>query len=159
MRALNSVLKPDHYTFPLMADIHDDPSRFQHFFIMDLLDPLHQLELIKRASDLCTFSSPFGSYKFLVLPQGVRNSPSCMQRFVNGLFLPLYYASDCANLRTYIDDFIGGSEAGHGDTSFDHRHRLLRDTLRIAQKNGLRFSAKKSTIFAEIYHNGTSLAS
>ena len=64
-----------------------------------------------------------------------------MQRFVNGLFLPMHSMTNAA-LRVYIDDVIIGSR---GD--FQVHYNSLQKFFAIASANGIRLSANKTQLF------------
>jgi hypothetical protein len=58
----------------------------------------YRFELDKESQDLCTIITPFGIYKYLRLPMGLKCSPDIAQAAMEIVL------SDIENANVYIDD-------------------------------------------------------
>ena len=58
----------EHYQVPTAQEITSILAGAKYFSTLDAKDGFWQVELDKKSSDLCTFNTPFGRYKFLRMP-------------------------------------------------------------------------------------------
>jgi len=68
---------------------------------MDLSQGFHQIPVAETSRDLTTFVSPFGRYRFVRMPFGLKNAPAIFQRMMEQVLEPCRPFSAC-----YIDDVI-----------------------------------------------------
>jgi len=68
--------------------------------MFDLKDGFHQIKLEKESSNYCTFSSPFGCYRFLRAPFGLSSIPEIFQKLTHKYF------GDIENVIVYFDDIL-----------------------------------------------------
>ncbi len=68
---------------------------------LDVTAGFHQLEMDEDSSELTTFVCPFGKYRYLRMPFGLKNAPAIFQAVVENVLKPV---SDCC--RNYVDDII-----------------------------------------------------
>lgn len=61
---LNKVLIREHHLIPTLEEIVTKMSNKSVFSVLDLSDGFYNISLSETSSDLCTFNSPFGCYKF-----------------------------------------------------------------------------------------------
>ena len=109
MRRLNQVSKPLYHKLPLLEDIIDVITRNKagKMSLIDLRSAYHQVKLSDKSSYLTTFVTPHrGSYRYLRLPQGHRQSPYYMSLVLNKLFRNKI----CNFLIIYLDDLLTCSE-------------------------------------------------
>ena len=71
-RPLNLVLKREHFMLPVLDDILPKLSGARVFSICDLKQGYHHVELDEESSYLTTFATPFGRYRWLRLPFGLK---------------------------------------------------------------------------------------
>ena len=88
------------------------------------------------------FKIPFGTYEWLVMPQGLCNAVATFQRYMNWV-LRKYVGRFCA---VYIDDIAIWSNSVE---EHEEHVRLILEALREA---GICASKKKSTLFADKIH-------
>ena len=86
------------------------------------------MKLDEESSYKTTFASPYGRYRYLRLPFGIKSAPEVCHRTVADLF------SDIEGVETYIDDFII-----HGSTEEQHDQRL-RQVLDRCRKVNLKLN-------------------
>jgi hypothetical protein len=78
----------------------------------------YMIELDKESQDLCTIIMPFGKYKYLRLPMGLKCSPDIAQAAMENV------SSDIKDANVYIDD------VGAFSDDWDHHINLLATILR-----------------------------
>lgn len=78
-RELNKSLKEENHPLPTFDVLFSKLNGKKYFTVIDLKDGFWKVRLNERTSKLCTFSTPFGCYRFLVLPFGVKIAPEVFQ--------------------------------------------------------------------------------
>ena len=99
-RKVNSLTKADTYPLPRVDDCIDAIGRAGFITKLDLMKGYWQIPLTERAKEISTFVTPHGTYKFEVMPYGLKNAPATFQRLMNKLVAGI---DNCA---VYIDDLI-----------------------------------------------------
>ena len=98
---MNSTTKKDSYGIPPMNNILQDQVQKGVFSGPDLKHGYHQMKLAEQSQDWMTMSGPFGTYKWLVMPMGVKNGNAAFQRLLNDVL------KDWRNFaRPFVDDVI-----------------------------------------------------
>lgn len=131
---LNSAIKRSHYTLPTFEEITSKLSGAKYFSVLDAVSAFWQLELDPPSSYLCTFSTPFGRYRFLRVPYGITSAPELFQRVVAEML------EDIPNAENFFDDIIVW-----GSTVEQHDEALKR-VLDKCRKFNLKLSKEKSEI-------------
>jgi transposase InsO family protein len=72
---LNKALKRNKHIMPTIEDVLPELSRAKVFSVLDAKDGFHQIKLDRESSDLTTFWTPFGRYRWLRLPFGISPAP------------------------------------------------------------------------------------
>lgn len=130
-RAINRAVKREHFQLPCREEIEGDLAHAKYFSRLDANSGFHQIPLDKKTSEICTFSSPFGRYRYLRLPFGIASAPEVFQRTMSQIF------DDLPGTRVYIDDVLVW-----GSTQKEHDERLFK-ALERAQAEGLTLNAEK----------------
>ncbi len=84
----------------------------------------YTFELDEYSHDLCTIITPFGKYKYLSLPMGLKCSPDIAQSIMESVLAGI----DDADI--YIDDVCAFSQ------TWEHHIKLLHNILHHLSKNG-----------------------
>lgn len=128
---LNRVVKRSHYQLPTTEEVMTRLTDAQYFSCLDAPSGFWQCCLDEESSDLCTFNTPYGRYKYLRLPFCISCAPEVFHRVVKELF------EGIEGVESYLDDILVW-----GRTKAEHDQRL-RDVLQRARENNLKFNLKK----------------
>ncbi|XP_061709453.1 uncharacterized protein LOC133519464 [Cydia pomonella] len=71
-KELNQAIKREHFRLPTLDEIVSNLSGAQYFSTLDATNGFWQVKI--ENSDLCTFNTPFGRYKFLRMPYGISSA-------------------------------------------------------------------------------------
>ena len=131
-KPLNKYIKREHFSIPRPNDILGRLARKKIFTVIDLKDGFWQLKLNKTSSDLCTFNTPIGRYKFCRFPFGLSSAPELFQRKMHEIF------GDIDGVDIYFDDLIISAK---DDLTHD---KILQKVYDRKLSNNIKFS--KNTI-------------
>jgi hypothetical protein len=124
LRQLNKVIRCKQYPLPIITDILRKHSGYKFFTKLDISKQYYTFELDKEYQDLCTIITPFGKYKYLRLPMGLKCSPDIAQAAMENVLL------DIKDADVYIN-YVGAFS-----DDWDHHVNLLDTILRQLRKNG-----------------------
>lgn len=128
---LNNVLKREYHLIPTIEEITTKLCNKSVYSVLDLSDGFYNIKLTETSSDLCTFNSPFGCYKFKRLPFGLSIAPEIFQKYNECAF------GDIPGVIIYCDDLLitASSETEHD--------QVLTKVLERAKKFNVRFNKNK----------------
>ncbi len=118
LRQLNKVIRCKQYPLPIITDILRKHSGYKFFTKLDVSMQYYTFDLDKESQDLCTIITPFGKYRYLRLPIGLKCSPDIAQAAVENVL------SDIKDANVYIND------VGAFSNNWDHHVNLLATNLR-----------------------------
>ena len=101
-RRLNDVTKKDAHPLPRIDDIFDALREAKYFSTLDLASGYHQVFVETQDQEKTGFVTPWGQYKYTVMPFGLCNAPATFQRLMALVFSGLI-GIDCL---IYLDDII-----------------------------------------------------
>jgi len=128
---LNNVLKKEPYEIPTFEEIATKFNNKRYFSVLDLKDGFYQVKLDKKSSDLCTFSTPFGCYKFLRLPFGLSIAPEYFQK------INIQNFGDIKGIIIYFDDILIA-----GETEDEH-DKIMNKVIERAKQLNVKFNKNK----------------
>jgi hypothetical protein len=114
-RQVNAATERDAYQLPRTTDLLDQLGGSSIFSVLDLASAFWQIRLAEEAQQYTAFSLLSGHWEFNVVPMGLSNSPSWMQRALESALGDVLYRGALA----YIDDIIV-----YGSTWAQHNERL-----------------------------------
>eukprot|EP00253_Pinus_taeda_P022552 PITA_22552 len=100
-RELNKATKKDHFPLPFIDQVLDGLARKKFFSFLDGLSGYNQIQINPEDQDKATFTCPWGTFAYEVLPFGLCNAPATFQRAVLSIFAELVHDS----VEIYMDDF------------------------------------------------------
>lgn len=106
----------------------------QWFTCPDGKQGFHQLELDPKSSQLTSFLTPFGKYRYLRMPMGITNAPELFSQTILDLL------KDIPGVECYIDDVLV-----HAKTMEEHNAQL-EAVLERFSKAGITLNKAKSVI-------------
>lgn len=83
---LNAVTVPDPYYQQRIEDVLYGMAEAKFFTIIDLAQGFYQIPIPPADRDKTTVVTPFGKYRFTVMPFGLRNAPATFQHAMDNLF-------------------------------------------------------------------------
>ncbi|XP_024891008.1 uncharacterized protein K02A2.6-like [Temnothorax curvispinosus] len=104
-KPLNMCIKREHFLIPTAEDIVSQLSGKHIFTVLDLSNGFWQMELDRKSSDLTTFMTPFGRFRWNRVPFGLNSAPEMFQKKMIQIF------GDIPGVKIYFDDIaISGSD-------------------------------------------------
>ena len=128
----------EHYPLPLVDDITANCAGATMFSTLDAEKAFYQIQLDEESSKLLTFNTPFGRYRYLRMPMGIKSAPEVYQQIMEQVFEGL------PGVKVIMDDIII-----HGRNTAEHDTRL-RAVLQHSQDSNLRL--KKSKCHIQQFH-------
>eukprot|EP00253_Pinus_taeda_P028921 PITA_28921 len=119
-RQLNKATLKDYFPLPFIDQVLDTLAGKSSFSFLDGFSGYNQIRIALEDKDKTTFTCPWGTYAYNVLPFGLCNAPATFQRAVLAVFVDLVH--DCVEV--YMDDF-----SVYGN-SFEHALENLEKVLK-----------------------------
>jgi hypothetical protein len=126
-QSLNSALISEPFLIPTIEEIKAG----KFFSVVDLKNGFWHVALDDDSSHLCTFSSPFGCYRFLRLPFGIKIAPELFQKINSQIF------SDIDGVTVYFDDILIAAETE------EQHDQIMEEVLNRARQNSVKFNKDK----------------
>lgn len=128
---LNSNLKDTFCLMPTIEEVTAQLAGKKYFTVLDLKDGYWQMKLDECTSKLCTFSTPFGNYRFLRMPFGIKIAAQMFQKYNQENF------RDIKGVLVYIDDILiaANIENEHDET--------LNKVMQRARERNVKFNMSK----------------
>jgi hypothetical protein len=104
-RRLNLATTHDRYPLPSILDLSNKLHSCKFFSCIDLVKGYHQIPMAAQDIAKTAIITPFGLFKYLFMPFGLRNAAQTFQRFMDSLLkhLPFVFC--------YLDDIIIASNS------------------------------------------------
>lgn len=128
---LNKVIDREYYLIPTLEDIAMSLKGKSVFTVLDLKEGFYQVELDEESSKLCSFNSPYGSYKFNRLAFGLNLAPEWFQKINEKYF------GDIEGVTVYFDDLIIAAN------SYEAHDKILSKVVQRATEQNVKFNKKK----------------
>ena len=133
-RELNKAIIPFKHKMQTVEEICAKMPGAKYFAKLDLKSGFHQIPLDEESSQLCTFHTPFGLYRYKRLPFGIIDASEVFQRRMEQHFGEF---GECL-----VDDILI-----HGKTRQEHDEKLG-NALQRAKEIGVTFNPDKLVVGA-----------
>jgi len=100
-RELNKATQKDHFPLPFIDQVLDTLAGKKFFSFLDGFSGYNQIQIAPEDQDKTTFTCPWGTFAYRVLPFGLCNAPATFQRAILIIFVDLINDG----LEVYMDDF------------------------------------------------------
>ena len=131
-RKLNKLIVEEMCPLPIIKEVLTRRKGFSWVTVIDLTSQFYHFKLTKEASLLCTITTPFGLYRYLRLPMGIKISPAFAQAIMQKL-LRKFPEVEC-----FIDD-VGIFTSG----TFVQHLEIIKEVLKILSDSGFSIKPKK----------------
>eukprot|EP00253_Pinus_taeda_P002632 PITA_02632 len=125
-RELNKATLKDHFPLPFIDQVLVALAGKEYFSFLDGFSGCNQIQVAPEDQDKTTFTYPWGTFAYRVLPFGLCNAPATFQREVLGIFSDLIH--DCVEV--YMDDFTV-----YGDSFEEALENLEKVLIRCKETN------------------------
>jgi hypothetical protein len=98
---LNKATLKYYFPLPFIDQVLDSLAGKKFFSFLDGFSGYNQIRIATEDQDKTTFTCPWGTYAYNVLPFGLCNAPATFQRAVLAIFADLIH--ECVEV--YMDDF------------------------------------------------------
>ena len=115
---MNKVAKFDAYPMPRIEELIDTIGPAKIISTLDLAKDYWQIPMDEGSKDKTAFTTPFGLYKFEVMPFGLHSAPATFQRMINHVLRHCWSFA-----RAYIDDIMVFSSSW--EEHLTHLHKIL----------------------------------
>src|SRR5882724_2764171 len=132
-RGLNRISKKDRYPLPLISDLLDAPRKAWIYTKIDLRHAYHLIRLSPGDEWKTAFRTCYGSFEWLVMPEGLTNASVAFQQFMNDIFVDMIDVI----VIIYLDDILI-----YSDNITEHKAHI-REVLRRLCANRLFSHADK----------------
>lgn len=134
---LNMNIENEHAYVPTYDDLASKLYDMKYFSVLDLKDGFWHVKLSPKSKDYCTFATPFGNYRFLRMPFGIKTGPSVFQNMNYAIF------GDIEGVLIYFDDIMIFAR-----TKEEH-DAIIQKVLQRARENQVRFNVNKMQVASE----------
>ena len=99
---LNYAIVKDNYSLPRIKDIFDTLFGSKFFIFFDFAMGYHQVEVLPKVRDKTAISTPFGLFKYYVMPLKLGTALATFMRIMTFVYSGMLYLACLA----YLDDII-----------------------------------------------------
>ena len=138
-RALNKVTVSDKYSIPQIQDVLDRLQGSKFFSTLDMAWGYWHVKMDPRSIPKTAFITQDGHFEWLVMPFGLKNAPSTLQRALRTILGDLAYKCTI----NYLDDIIVYSR-----TEEEHKQHL-QEVLSKLRANNIKLRMKKCSFMTQ----------
>jgi len=130
---LNKARKKDPFPLPRIDTSVDKVVGCKQFLLLDYFSGYHQILLNKEDEEKTSFTTPFGTYCYIRMPEGLKNTGSTFARMTKAVLGPQLQK----NIIAYVDDIVVMSK-----NEEDHITDL-KETFANLRADGLKLNLEK----------------
>jgi len=97
------------YLIPLIQEILNYLVKAQYFIKLNIVTTFNQIRVYKGDKKYTAFYTQWGLFKYLVMPFGIKNSPSTFQQYINNIlqeFLDVFVTAYINNILIYLSSLF-----------------------------------------------------
>lgn len=146
---LNLNIENEHAYIPTFDDLASKLHNMKYFSVLDLKDGFWHVKLSLKSREYCTFATPYGNYRFLRMPFGIKTGPSVFQNMNYEIF------GNIKGVLFYFDDIMifGNIKKEHDEVLTNVFQRAREKNVRF-NENKIQIASKKVKYLGHIYsHN------
>jgi hypothetical protein len=99
---LNKACKKDDFPFEMVDKIIDDATNSEMLSLLDMFSGYHQIRVRKEDEEKISFITPFGTFCFVRMPEGLKNAGCTFSRMIAIILHPQIRR----NISAYVDDIV-----------------------------------------------------
>jgi hypothetical protein len=99
---LNKACKKDDFPLERVDKIVDDAANSEMLSLLDMFSGYHQIRVRKEDKEKTSFITPFGTFCFVRMPEGLKNAGCTFSRMIAIVFHPQIRR----NILAYVDDIV-----------------------------------------------------
>jgi hypothetical protein len=99
---LNKACKKDDFPLERVDKIVDDAANSEMLSLLDMFSGYHQIRVRKKDEEKTSFITPFGTFCFVRMPEGLKNAGCTISRMIAIVLHPQIRR----NILAYVDDIV-----------------------------------------------------
>lgn len=131
-RKLNQATQKDHFPLPFINTILEEVAGHELYTFMDGYSGYNQISIHPEDYHKTAFTTPWGTFIYVVMPFGLCNAPSAFQRAMTHAFSDLLHTS----MTVFIDDFSTQS-------SRDEHLACVKESFERCRRTGIALNPDK----------------
>ena len=116
-RDLNRTCPKDDFSLPHIDLLIDNTASYEMLSFMDGFSGYNQIRLAEEDQDKTSFTTPWGTYCYVVMPFGLKNAGATYQRVMMVIFYDMIHI----DMEVHVDDILVKSK-----TRAEHPQALAR---------------------------------
>jgi hypothetical protein len=137
---LNKATPKDNYPLPQMDQVVDSAANSAIMSLLDCFSGYHQCWMAKEDEKKTSFITPFGTFCFVRMPEGLKNADSTFTRMTGIVFKPQIDK----DIQAYVDDLIVKSSSWANHVSdLAETFTNMRQTFANMRRAGLKLNPEK----------------
>ncbi len=147
---LNHAIQREHYPMPKTEEIVSRLGEARYMSVLDANQAFYQVRLDEESSYLCTMNTPYGRYRFLRLPYGIKSASEVFHRLVTQSF------ENMEGVESFVDDILvwGRDRDEHDRRLADVLEKLRKMNLKL-NKDKCRFAVTEVRYLGHVIGNST----
>ena len=101
-KKLNTATRKDHYPLPFIDKMLDKLARHSHYCFLDGYSGYNQISIATEDQEKTTFTCPYGTFAFRMMPFGLCNALATFQRCMMSMFSDIVEE----DMEIFMDDFL-----------------------------------------------------
>jgi hypothetical protein len=99
---LNKACKKDNFPWERVDKIVDDAANSEMLSLLDMFSEYHQIRVRKEDEEKTSFITPFGTFCFVRMPEGLKNAGCMFSRMI----AIVLHQQIRRNILAYVDDIV-----------------------------------------------------